>query len=145
DIYPRVQRCFEAGALATGTTVSFDEPGPAYSEFDHDPDLVALYLRNATAVGREFVDLGVAGERMVGSTDMANVSLAMPAIHPMLAIESDGAVNHQPAFTAACARPSADKAILDGATAMAWTAIDAAAEGALRDRLLATAYDHTRS
>ena len=142
DIYPRVRRCFEAGALATGCEVHFDEPGPAYSEFEHDADLVALYLQNATAVGREFVDLGVAGERMVGSTDMANVSLAMPAIHPMLAIESDGAVNHQPEFTAACATPSADRALLDGAIAMAWTAVDAA-DGPLRERLLARAYDHT--
>jgi hypothetical protein len=46
---------------------------------------------------------------------MANISLAMPTIHPMLGIESDGAVNHQPGFTAAAARPSADRAILDGA------------------------------
>lgn len=34
------------------------------------------------------------------------------------------AVNHQPEFTAACATPTADKAVLDGATAMAWTAAD---------------------
>jgi hypothetical protein len=57
---------------------------------------------------------------------MANVSLAMPAIHPMLAIEANGAVNHQPEFTAACVTPSADRAVRDGALAMARTAATAA-------------------
>ena len=33
--------------------------------------------------------------------------------------------------------PSADAAVRDGALAMAWTAIDAAQPGDLRDRLLA--------
>jgi len=28
--------------------------------------------------------------------DMANVSLVVPSIHPLLAIETGGAVNHQP-------------------------------------------------
>ncbi len=68
---------------------------------------------------------------------MANVSLAIPTIHPMLGIDAGGAVNHQPAFAAACVTPSADAAVHDGAVALAWTAIDAAATPELRDRLLA--------
>jgi amidohydrolase len=140
DLYPRVQRCFEAGALATGATVSFDEPGPAYSEFLHDQDLVDVYCREAQAIGREFTT--VAGDsQLAGSTDMANVSLAMPAIHPMLAIDARGAVNHQPEFTAACVTPSADRAVRDGALAMARVAATAARdEGGLRDRLLSRTY-----
>ena len=140
ELYPRVQRCFEAGALATGTQVEFPTPAPAYSEFDHDADLVAAYVRNARALGRDFPDLGPAGDRMVGSTDMANVSLHIPTIHPMIAIETD-AVNHQPEFTAACATPSADRAVRDGALAMAWTAIDAATDGDLAERLTARSFD----
>jgi len=53
-----------------------------------------------------------------------------------MAIESDGAVNHQPEFTAACITPSADQAVFDAALAMAWTTVDAATNPALRDRLL---------
>jgi len=68
---------------------------------------------------------------------MANVSLALPTIHPMIGIETHGAVNHQAEFAAACVTPSADAAVHDGAVALAWTAIDAAASPALRDRLLA--------
>ena len=97
----------------------------------------ACYRANAEALGRRF-DLDDEGApRPTLSTDMANVSLAVPTIHPLMAIESAGAVNHQPEFAAACITPSADTAVRDGALAMAWTAIDAAVPGPLRERLLA--------
>jgi amidohydrolase len=130
----KVVRCFEAGALATGATLELTEDGDPYSEMRHDHDLSALYRRNAEALGRSFVDHS---DRGAGSTDMGNISLAMPSIHPTIGIDTLPAVNHQPEFTAKCATPAADKAVVDGAVAMAWTAIDAAADPALRDRLLA--------
>jgi hypothetical protein len=67
---------------------------------------------------------------------MANVSLAVPTIHPLIALEAGGAVNHQREFAAACVTSSADTAVRDGAVALAWTAIDAATDPALRQRLL---------
>jgi metal-dependent amidase/aminoacylase/carboxypeptidase family protein len=130
----KVVRCFEAGALATGATLELTEDGDPYSEMRHDHDLSALYRRNAETLGRSFVDHS---DRGAGSTDMGNISLAMPSIHPTIGIDTLPAVNHQPEFTAKCATPAADKAVVDGAVAMAWTAIDAAADPALRDRLLA--------
>jgi amidohydrolase len=139
ELYPRVQRCFEAGALATGAEVRFEEPGPAYSEFLHDPGLVATWSAEARAIGRELPDLPM-DEGLAGSTDMANVSLVIPTIHPMLAIDADGAVNHQPEFTAACVRPSADRAVRDGAVGMARTVVAAAEDPVLRARLLAHGY-----
>ena len=51
-------------------------------------------------------------ERLAGSTDMGNISLAMPSIHPMIGIDSLPAVNHQPEFTAHCATPVADRAVM---------------------------------
>jgi metal-dependent amidase/aminoacylase/carboxypeptidase family protein len=101
----------------------------------HDPDLAAAYRRNGEALGRSFID-AASVERFAGSTDMGNVSLALPSIHPSISIDSLPAVNHQPEFTAHCAGPAADKAVLDGAIAMAWTAIDAGADERLRDRLM---------
>ncbi len=62
----------------------------------------------------------------MASTDMANVSLAVPSIHPMLDIDSSPAVNHQPEFAAAAITPAADRAVRDGALAMAWTIVDLA-------------------
>lgn len=138
ELSPRVHRCFEAGALATGCDVEVELRSPRYSEFLPDATLLAAYAREATAVGRvlpaEGEDRGLAG-----STDMANVSLRVPTIHPMLAIEADGAVNHQPEFTAAAARPSADRAVLDGATAMARTVVAVAEDPAARAALIAAA------
>jgi len=137
---PRVMKCFEAGALATGATLEVVSQGPPYSEFLTDEALAALYRQNAEAVGRVFSS-GL--ERtMSGSTDMGNVSLAIPSIHPMLGIDSLPAVNHQPEFAAAAASPAADRAVLEGALAMAWTIIDLASDVALRERLGARAYCH---
>ena len=72
-----------------------------------------------------------------GSTDMGNVSHEVPSIHPFIGVESKGAVPHQEAFADACATPSADQAIFDGALGMALTVIDMATDPALRSRLLA--------
>jgi amidohydrolase len=137
DIRGKVVRCFEAGALATGSTLAITEDHPPYAEVKPDPVIAAAYRRNATTLGRQLPDLGALLERMAGSTDMGNVSLALPSIHPMIGIESLPAVNHQPEFTAHCATPVADRAVLDGALAMAWTAIDLARDPAAVARLRA--------
>lgn len=133
---PRVDACFEAGALASGCTVAYEELSPVYSHMEADPGLLAAYRTNAEALGRHFDadDEGTPPPTL--STDMANVSLTVPTIHPLIGIETHGAVNHQREFTAACVTPSADAAVRDGAIALAWTAIDAATDPALRARLL---------
>ena len=140
ELEPRVYRCFEAGAMATGCTVDVTPQSPPYSEMRADPELTDLYQANAEALGRVFPDLDSDGaQRTAGSTDMANVTLALPAIHPMLGLDCLPAVNHQPEFAAFCVTPGADQAVLDGAAAMAWTAIDAASTPQVRDRLMAAA------
>jgi amidohydrolase len=135
EIRGKVVRCFEAGALATGSTLALVEDHPPYAEVKSDVDIAACYRRNVETLGRFLPDLGPLLERMAGSTDMGNVSLAMPSIHPMIGIESLPAVNHQPEFTAHCATPVADRAVMDGALAMVWTAIDLARDPALSQRL----------
>ena len=121
----------EAGALATGSTLEISDVCPPYAHMEHDHDLAEIYRANAGTIGRPDSQDGAA----TFSTDMGNVSLAMPSIHPCIAIETGGAVNHQPEFTRAAVNASADRAVLEGALAMAWSVIDAAT-GPLRDRLL---------
>jgi amidohydrolase len=142
-LIPKVHRCFEAGAIATGCKYEIAGGDKPYAEMNHDHDMVSIYRRNAEALGRSFLDpdpkspaAGRTPAMGAGSTDMGNVSLAIPSIHPLIGINSIPAVNHQPEFTAACATPDADHAIVDGALAMAWTAIDIANNKALRDRLM---------
>ncbi len=144
DVQAKVMRCFEAGALATGAELEVTHDHLPYAEMHHDPGLAALYRRNAEALGRELLDALELG-RAAGSTDMGNVSLAVPSIHPAIGIDSLPAVNHQPEFTAHCVTPAADKAVLDGAIAMAWTVIDAAADERLRTRLTQAAPGRTPS
>ncbi|WP_371749813.1 M20 family metallopeptidase [Streptomyces sp. NBC_01283] len=122
---PRVHRCFEAGALATGCDLTIRSGGPDYADLRPDPALLSLYRANAEALGRSFPPLPPGGA-VGAATDMGNVSHVVPSIHPMLGLDCPGTVNHQPGFTAACITPAADRAVLDGATALAWTAADLA-------------------
>ncbi len=135
-IRERVRRCFEAGALATGATMEIVGGDKPYSELVSNPDIAAIYQRNAEGLGRTFITSGADISRAAASTDMGNVSLAFPTIHPVIGINSLPAVNHQPEFTACCVTEAADKAVFDGALAMAWTAIDVAADAKLRSRLM---------
>ncbi|HVM30392.1 MAG TPA: M20 family metallopeptidase [Candidatus Limnocylindrales bacterium] len=129
-----VMACLKAGAVASGAELSV-ETKPAYREMVHDRQLVAAYRRNAEALGRRFE-----GEDRIEfnnfSSDIGNISLAMPAIHPVLGIGGE-AINHTAEFTAQAGSAEADQAILDGAVALAWTAVDAATDPSLRERLLA--------
>jgi amidohydrolase len=135
-IRQKVVRCFEAGALATGSRLEIHGGEKPYAEMLHDPDMAAAYRRNAEALGRVFPTVDTSLKRAAGSTDMGNVSLAMPAIHPAIGIDSLPAVNHQPEFTAHCVTEAADKAIIDGALSLAWTAVDLATNAPVRGRLL---------
>jgi amidohydrolase len=144
-LMPRVESVFAAGAMATGCTHEIVHFSPPYSEFHDDEDTLALYRANAESLGRRFPAPQKRrpegqphdGEHAFSaSTDMANVSLRIPSIHPMLGIDARGASNHQPGFTAACAETSADHAVRDGALAMALTCIDLATDDTHRARLL---------
>ncbi|HEX5465121.1 MAG TPA: M20 family metallopeptidase [Candidatus Limnocylindrales bacterium] len=121
---PRAQGCLEAGALATGCSLSVDEPSGVYAEVRHDPRLSESFGANARRLGRRMAETG--DPRLAASTDMGNVSQVVPSIHPLLSFDTGGASNHQPAFAAACAGPSADALIVEAATLLAWTAIDLA-------------------
>lgn len=136
QLRPRVYRCFEAGALATGCKMDIVGGDKPYSEMVHDRDIAAFYQRNSELIDRSFPDISTEHQKVIASTDMGNVSLVIPSIQPMIGINSFPAVNHQREFAAQCITPYADQAIYDGALAMAWTAIDLARDSTVRTRLL---------
>ena len=133
----RVNACFEAGALATGAQLTIEELGNAFSHMVNDDDILGHYRVAAESLGRAFTldDDGIAPPTI--STDMANVSLVVPSIHPLLGIPTGGAVNHQPTFTRACVTAEADEAVIEGAVALALTGVSVAGDAPLRARLLA--------
>lgn len=130
----RVVACFEAGATATGARLEV-RPRVRYAHMEQDPEILERYRLNAEALGRRFYPFAESGLGPV-STDMGDVSLALPSIHPMIGIDSLPAVNHQPEFTDAAASPAGDRAVIGGALAMAWTAIDLTQSEPLRERLM---------
>ena len=138
----KVLRCFEAGAIATGCELHVEEPTAPYAEFRTDDAVLDLYVRNAEGLGRVFGDGDTGLGRMSrASTDMGNVSQVVASIHPYIGIDSAPAVNHQREFAAACITSAADRALLDAATALALTVVDAATDDATRTRLLGAPRD----
>ncbi|HJL89108.1 MAG TPA: hypothetical protein QF905_02130, partial [Acidimicrobiales bacterium] len=62
--------------------------------------------------------------QVVGSTDLGNVSYAVPAIHPMIKTAPMGTAIHTNDFAAAAVSDEADQAVLHGARSMALTVVD---------------------
>ena len=114
-----IRACFEAAAFATGCQLTIDEVSCNY-DMKSNAILARGYLENYRALGGS-----VEREewREIGSTDMGNVSYAVPSIHPMYKIGS-GEVNHTREFTAVTNTPGAHAETLVAAKAMAHTCID---------------------
>ena len=118
----RVVACLQAGADAAGCTVEIEWVDHAYADMNDNPALLDSYLANLAAVGRE--PSTDPDARVVGSTDMGNVSYAAPSIHPMIKVAPDDVPIHTPAFAQHAVGPEGDAAVIDGAKAMAMTVVD---------------------
>ncbi|AJF68776.1 M20 family metallopeptidase [Streptomyces vietnamensis] len=135
ELQARVRACFEAGALATGAELLLETVGNDYADLRQDLAMGRSYQAAAEALGRTVLpdNPDVRG----GSTDMGNVSHVVPTIHPSIGYDCGDTIMHHPDFTRYGTTAAADRAVLDGGLAMAWTAIDLATDPAQRERLLA--------
>ncbi len=136
ELAARAEACFAAGALATGCTHDVRTVSPTYTELRPDPWLVDVFREEIVDLGRTPLPVELESSRPLGSTDMGNVTHVVPGIHPVVGLDSGGAVTHQPEFAAAAVTESADQAVIDGAMALARTAIRAAVDPDQRARLL---------
>ncbi|OKI06332.1 hypothetical protein A6A06_37210 [Streptomyces sp. CB02923] len=132
-LWPRVRACFEAGALASGCELTLTEPSPAYADLRQDAWLGDTYARHVRALGRTPESAVAIG----ASTDMGNISHFLPAIHPTIGL-SCRARPHTREFAGVTTGEHADRAVLDGALAMALTAADLAADAGQRARVTET-------
>ena len=119
----RVVHCLQGGATAAGCECHTEwiDP-PFYDMLDNHP-LLELYVENAMAVGRHPLSEAEGG-RVVGSTDMGNVSYAVPSIHPMIKAAPEGTPIHTPEFEVYAGGEEGDRAVIDGALTMAFTLVD---------------------
>jgi amidohydrolase len=116
----RFREMVTAAGLATGTEAAtvFSSGSTVMKD---NATLAARFRANMQAAGR--ADQGVDPERL-GSSDMGNVSLVLPTVHPTLAICDDGVPGHSTLFRDAAATPRADETTLLAATLVAQTAYE---------------------
>jgi amidohydrolase len=131
----RVRTALEASAAATGCGCTAAWQGDTYADMIDNGAMVASYVGNAARVGRTVVDPRAVGKAVVGSTDMGNVSYLVPSIHPMIQVAEAGVPIHTLEFAAFAGSESGDRAVIDGAKAMAMTVIDLWCSAALRDQV----------
>jgi amidohydrolase len=127
---------FRGAATMTGCTVHIEMTAPTTADVRTDPQVAELWRNNISALGRHSEP--VRADDFLAATDMGNVSYAVPSIHPLLRLDCNGANIHEPEFEQCAGSETGDKAVIDGAIAMAWTAHDVANDALLRSRLLLT-------
>ncbi len=119
----RVLACLEAGAAAAGCRIEVEPTCPEYSDLRTNPVLIELYRANSEALGRPLYE-PTPETRVIASTDMGNVSHLVPSIHPMIAVSPPDVPLHSDEFARWAVSKEGDRAVLDGAKAMAMTVMD---------------------
>jgi amidohydrolase len=122
-LVPRVLAALEAGAAATGCRVDIVQEPPVYTEVRDNPVLVERWVANAAEVGNPSAEPDAA-TAVVASTDMGNVSRAVPSIHPMVRVAPAGVAIHTAEFARHAGGPGGDAAVVAAARAMALTVVD---------------------
>jgi len=119
----RVLACLEAGATAAGCGMEHRWIDPAFANMvDNDP-MIERYRVNLARTGRTLLDPDSMAE-IVGSTDMGNVSHIVASIHPMIAVSPPTVAIHTKDFVRYAGGAEGDRAVVDGAKALAATVAD---------------------
>lgn len=129
----RVLTCLEGAAHSCGCTMQHQWRDLTYADLRDNSHIGTSYAANALRLGRTVRHPDEVDHHVVGSTDMGNVSYLAPAIHPMLQVAPPGIPIHTPEFAEHAVGAGGDSAVLDGAKALAMTAIDIWCDAALRE------------
>jgi amidohydrolase len=133
ELCDRARAVFEAAALSTGTVADLGwDPVPIYLPVRNNAPLARQYAAHQAGRGRRVLPADVVPGSFTGSTDLGNVSVRLPAIHPTLKIAPPGVPIHAAEFARFAVGEQADRGCVDGAVALALTAADFLADEALR-------------
>ena len=105
-----------------------------YRDILFNQPLASAFQRNAEALGRQFFPWEKLPSSLRGSTDLGNVSYRIPSIHPMLQASPMHVTIHNPEFAKWAGSEMGGQAALDGAKALAMTALDYFPDAGLRER-----------
>ncbi len=120
----RTIACFEAGAQSSGARLELNWGRVIYLDVRHNQPLARAYEKNAAAAGRAMFPAEKLPSGSFISTDMGNVSYRVPSIHPLIAVAPPHVSIHNPEFARYAASQAGDRAVIDGAKAMAMTTLD---------------------
>lgn len=129
----KVIACAEGAALASGCRLETVEDPRIIAPMKIIPDFYKIYSEQLALLGLEESD--ARADRNKGSSDIGNLSQLLPTIHPHVPI-GDGVNIHTNGFAAATVSPTGEKAAVEGATALALTAIRLAYSAADRERIV---------
>jgi amidohydrolase len=120
ELKVKVLNCFQAAALATGAQLQYAWK-EYYAPIRANTTLAGVMAANMRAIGRDPQPIP---DRASGSSDMGNVSMLVPAIHPEVAIAPPKTSLHSVDFREAAVSAEGDRGLIDGAKALALTAVD---------------------
>jgi len=124
ELKGKVLNCFKAASLATGAKLKYRWKD-YYAPLTINRTLAQAFANNMRALGREPQPLP---ERGFGSSDVGNVSRVVPTIHPEVAIAPRNISLHSSEFAEAAVSKEGNRGLLDGAKALAMTAVDLLAD-----------------
>lgn len=129
----KVLNCFLAASLATGARLEYKWGELRYAPLRNNPVMAQLFTQNMESLGRT---ISPPDPRYgFGSTDMGNVSQVLPSLHPSVAIAPLEVSTHSPEFAAAASSEAGHQGLVDGAKALAMTAIDFLAQPGIRAKV----------
>ncbi|HEY7050112.1 MAG TPA: M20 family metallopeptidase [Jatrophihabitantaceae bacterium] len=135
ELTDRMDAIFAAAALSTATVAEPDwQVAPVYLPVRTNRELAARYVGALRARGRPIRTIAAVPS---GSTDMGNVSVRVPSIHPKIAIGPATISAHSHEFARWAVSAEADTAVVDGAIGLATCAADFLADARLRERVRA--------
>ena len=120
ELKAKVLHCFQAAALATGAQLKYTWKD-YYAPLLTNATLAEVLAANMRAIGREPQPMP---DRAFGSSDVGNVSMLVPTIHPEVAIAPHNTSLHSVEFRAAAVSAEGDSGLIDGAKALALTVVD---------------------
>ena len=130
-----VMRCGKAAAMASGVEVEI-ALREGYKDMVNNMTLARRFGAHLEALGRPAVETDAS--LGAGSTDMGDVSHAVPSIHPYLGIVDPGsALCHEHRFAAAAGSDRGTRTALDAAKALGRTAVELLSDAGLRDAVRA--------
>ncbi|AFM39593.1 amidohydrolase [Desulfosporosinus acidiphilus SJ4] len=128
DLREQVIRCAEGAAAMVSAKMTWKKFEFSYDEMHTNLTLADCFTRNLRELGIQHI---APPQTAMGSVDMGNVSRAVPAIHPYLALGSGTEIPHTKEFAKAALSSEGGKLLMLAMQILAFTGSDV-----LRDKKL---------